>query len=54
MAQRFFVNVALDCDACNVAGILDQPQAGRAGMTDLTIMDGESVNRGRDQTARIP
>src|SRR4051794_35597156 len=43
MAQRFFMKVALNCNACNVAGILDQLQVGRVGMTDLTIVDGESA-----------
>ena len=43
MSQSFLVNVPLDCDTCNVAGIFDQLQVDGVGIPDFTIKDGEGA-----------
>src|SRR5580704_3813447 len=43
MPQRPFMMVPLNCDPCNVAGVLDQLQVDGVWIAHLTIKDGESA-----------
>src|SRR5580658_6547668 len=43
MPQSFLVYVPLDCDTCNMAGILDQLQVESVGIPHFAIKDGESA-----------
>ena len=55
MAKGFLVHVPLNCDARNVAGILDQLEIDGAWITHFTIMDGErsqDVSCAREERSR--